>query len=990
MAEREPWERQNNPEPWERPDKPAPWLSRKKETDPWDQPDDSTSREAKPDSQAIQDLRSAEQNAVSPRREFRRDGQENNGKSFYTGKGKEATTKNKRSLKGKLKGKGAIITIVMVLAGMGTFLGASNSLLAPALEALFTNATDTQYASSVMRSSFLMKYYLGTDKPTTTNWRGATVYGKMSSSFQKRLSRQGIEIEGGGSNKTMVFTTKNDAGEDVVSRISAGEFESKFLNDVDFRDSYMKAKRGRIGNFFDNVANKIYGKLGLSRNLFANYQQKNDLDADTQAFKDTMSPKFEGNKTTMNVTNKEEYEVPKYDADGNPVGHYDRNGNFIQDMEIVTEYKPSSETATSTGSSIDGAEAGAKKMLDEVAGKVGTFGGWACNILRVGNMISMMVAANEIYQSINYFMGQMENVSKMKAGYGDESAIHSVLNFLTTPAETSTTNLGELKVNMGSSVEAEALNQNGAPVESEGMLMVLAGKQPNTQNTKVYSLERVGSSLFSAIAMNKYTALGCAGIDIATGTIELASSLLAISASVATGGLSTVVVSVLQKFKDIALGAMLSIAVSVALGFLIPTIAQVFFTNVFDTLAGIPAGEMFTKGASAANTTVGRKGSGQSISSKEAVVEYNKMNNTVLALDAEIDRHNLSPFDTTNQNTFFGSIAYSLLPTMISSKTTSISSFLRTAARSLSSLTSKVSADGEGSSYMTTFSETCLNLDNIEAAGDIYCNPIPTTDVDTIELTPDDPAYQKAINDSQEGCNEDGSGCQIVDDSDLARYITYCDGRESPFGAIDQNILAQMQPSDDLGTLGTVLNNIPVIGSIMNIVDSAADLKNLDWANGQKCGNTSVNSKFWSEKGQYYQRYVEDMRILEDRGAFEDGQNPVLALEERYETKLNEKYSQYDPIVAYYSRIAGLTPENTEIALAFLEYYDFVDQYDATTRIATEDATVTKTGEEIAAEMMQDVVNFADEENIARPIEDKIIAHTYIIYADVRNRSYAA
>lgn len=236
-------------------------------------------------------------------------------------------------------------------------------------------------------------------------------------------------------------------------------------------------------------------------------------------------------------------------------------------------------------------------------------------------------------------------------------------------------------------------------------------------------------------------------------------------------------------------------------------------------------------------------------------------------------------------------------------------------------------------------------------------------------------------------CDNDGN-CTIDNNSDLAKYITYCNGRNSPFGVVDQNILGALQPTSGLGSAGTILNSIPLIGDIAGILDAGADLANLEWANGKKCGNTDENHDFWDNQGKYYQRYVEDMRLLENMGAFEEtgSKNPVVAYEEAYEAE----HPVDNTYIGYLSRISGLTPENTETMLAFVYYYDFVNNYDASTRIAMDGNTSDiKNGEEVAAEIMQDIIYFENEEPIETPANNTIIANNqYIIYADIRNRSY--
>lgn len=911
---------------------------------------------------AVANLRNAESNALS--RSEPSYGSTSDG-GFYTGSGRNTTKKKKFSIKGRTAG--AIISITLLLGGGAAFLGSSNSLIVPAIEALVTESTDTQYSSSSARSAHLFNYYLKGDNPTHSTWTGAKKYNHISNSFEQKLAKQGITIEGKGANKTLNFTDKNG----VTKAISAGDFNTAYVDNADFREAFTTAKRGRVATFFDDIADRIYQKLGLSRNLFNKFQATNDTEVNTKNYKDTLSPKFDGDSTSIS-TGYQKYET---NDEGEIIYDIDADGNEVPRVSADS----STSSATTSTDSVEVRNKKATDMLSQISATVGQVGTWACTIARVGNMISVTVAANEIYQSINYFMGLAENISKTKAGYGDQSAIHEVLNFLSTPDTTTTQNLnGKLDISTPNTTgKAGELIQTGTPLESNGLQMMLAGAPALTSTTTTFSIDRIanaipGGALFGSAAATA----ACAGYDIVD-------SIVSIGVQIASGGLSKIASGL---FKKVVLGMATQAAAGAFFSFLVPTIAQSFFSNAFETATGVPAGELFARGASASNTRLGRSGSGQSLSSADAALAYNQVTNQVLALDAEIDRKNLSPFDISNKNTFFGSITYSLLPTLTSSGVTSLSSLLRSTSSSLSSLLGKAHAAGENSSYMTTFGD-CPTLEGIGAKGDIYCNPITSTDVHTIDLPPDNANYTQVISDAIEDCDEEGNGCKIKKTSDLAKYVAFCDNRDSPFGVVDQNILGGLQQPEGAAEVAVnVLSQVPIIGDVINILDSVTSFLHLDWATGKKCGNTSENADWWEEKGQYYQRYVEDQRLLENMGAYEDSKNPVTAFIEEYDAA-----HPINDYTDYIARISGLTRENAEIALAFIEYYNFIDQYDPTVRIAmTGHTSEIPDSATVIAEITSGQLNFSRNSNHPTP-EPVIIADKhYIAYADLRNRSYAA
>lgn len=974
MADREPWERSDNPEPWTRPDKAAPWLRKKSDKDqepqetngqsdvePWDRPARSSS------SSTVSALRNAENNAVAAKEP-----------SYYTGNGRGSSNNSSNKgpkLKGKKRGVGALITMLIIFGGMGVFLGTSNSLLAPALSALLTSGTQTNYTSYVMRSKYLTKNMLkgtGADAVNST-WSGQIKYSKIPNYMKRRLAKNGIEVIGSGSATKLRWDDMD---------IDADQFVELYNTNPKFRDAYSKAKYGRIATFFDNAADKLYKKLGISRNWRSGLKDTGDAAEDMKNYKNKLSSQFDDDSRTTLHTNTDGYKeewVDDVDEDGNPIK--------VKKKVPASDATDASSIGGSSGSDIETANNKAQSFLTSAAGKVASeinaVLSVGCSLMKIGNMIAITVAANEIYQSINYFMGQLEGPSKMMAGYGDESGINAQLNILTTSTTSSVTDFNKVNVNISnssySSTDANNIpmqDESGSPMEAPLLLKLMSNAPASQADASNYSLERVIKKFGGTALFGVATTGVCAGLDVVSSVISIS--------SVFAGGIPAFVGNFLV--KTLATFA-ISTGVSMFFGFLIPTVARALFTNIFETATGIQSGNLIAQGAYAANSRNGRTGSGQSISDENATYAFNRATNEVLAMEAEQDRLNHSPFDTTNGNTFFGSIAYSLIPTLTSTKVTGVASFIRSASKSLSIIINpRVSAEGEGSDYMTTYGD-CPLLDEIGVVGDLFCNPIVTTDITTVDMEPTDPTYVEVIGNNMKSCDDEGN-CEINPKENLAKYITYCDGRDSPFGVIDQNILGQLHGGMD----NAVVNSIPLVGDIQNIINAIGDVspENIEWANGKRCSNSSDNSTFWNEEGKYYQRYVEDQRILEQMGAYEDGENPVIAYENWYEEQYRKEHPESDTYIGYLSRISGLTPENTETVVAFATYYNFVDNYDPSNRIAmTGDTTEIKPATEVIANINDSLIRFTDtNKTIYNPLETKATSREYIAYFDIRNRSY--
>lgn len=873
-----------------------------------------------------------------------------------------------------------LVVILSLLVGGGVFLSSTHTLLPAALESLITEATDTQYASNTSRIIVLTSYMLQADSVTTSSWNGLIRYTKMSSSFKSRLAKNNITIDGSGKNTILNFKQVDANGVEHITPIKASEFDQVYKDNPDFRNAYTKAKHGRVAGFFDSAAERIMTHLGLSRNVFKDSKTTNDTEADKANFDEIMRNQADNSNSsadTGGVTeeNKIVYETNE-DGEQVPVYRTDENGNRVP--VTTDEWERSNAAQSSAKDSID-AETKANNYVSSIASSFQKYTKAAntiCLIRKIGNMVAAVASATELYNRIKVAAPFGESISKMKAGYGSSSNINETMPALTIPTESTVEDYSNISSNGTSSSIGTAITTKAA-VENPILRGVLSGGSSgfSAADGTNYSLERIGSALTSALRM------GPTELEICNG-IRVANALVSIAVTIGTFGVSTIG-SLIFNF---AVSLSTALMANALLGFLIPTLAKTLFTNTWEDVKGEALGPLLVGGIFGANTRLGRSGSGQSPSGEAAILAYNKVNNEVLALDAEVDRLNRSPFDITSKNTFLGSIAYSLLPTTLSGSTSAVHTILRTTSKSIASLTGNVYAEGEGSSYTTTFGN-CPALEALGIKGDVLCNPITTTDDTTINLSPDDTTYIEVIQ-KQLTCDDDGT-CHIKDGDksvcnasgacNLARYIKYCSERDSQFGIIDTNILGEMN------TGGVVLNAIPLIGDVLDLINSAEDEENVGWASGQYCVNNPATNDKWNGEMRYYQRFIQDMRLLDLIG---EGSNPVSVFLEEYYAKNPLDNSQ----AGYIARISGISKEDAETLIAIAESYQFLQEYDTSTRIAMlEENTTIQSSDTIIARFESTKLNFSKESE--SEVNEEIFlakqSEQYIIYADIRNRSFA-
>ena len=349
-----------------------------------------------------------------------------------------------------------------------------------------------------------------------------------------------------------------------------------------------------------------------------------------------------------------------------------------------------------------------------------------------------------------------------------------------------------------------------------------------------------------------------------------------------------------------------------------------------------------------------------------------------------------NPFDITSKYTFMGTLLTQMMGFL------STNSLMSAVASSESVISSSIVAMGPtASAYniektlpesIEKYAETCPYLASIGAIGDAYCNPYSITDLSTIEIDPLD--VINILNDTANGemnsnfLDEDAEDGNVIIDasSDLAKYILYCDNRNSAFGIADQNIVNAVSDWGQVkgefsNEVNSAIGAVPIVGDIIDVVDNEQALANAGYVSGESCvAGNDVNfseSPNW-EKAKYYQRFIEDQSLAETMGLFgENGKSAVTAfLDDYYEE--NPLDNSYEGILARYS---GLDKEMVVALLDLIDYGNYIANYDASERYAFASPMIET----------QETLNF-DNENIAG---NYYILLDKISFSDVRNRSFA-
>ena len=788
---------------------------------------------------------------------------------------------NNSGVKGKksFKKRFAPITIItMLLLGGGGLFFATQSILGPHLSSLYTEATDLQFTSYNSRNSRIFKYLInGGDQIKIS--RFSQKYTTFTPYMKSRLKKNGIEVGKITSDGTFKPTSGLSTSKTVLKYndeiIDASSFQNKFASDASFREAYYKAKRGRVAGFFDDSADYFYKKKGATRDIFDEYKSTGDNDADTKNFKETVSDRVTGTDGNINTVSRHTNEETGEET-------INKNGDDIDTKKV----------------SGDTPEAKARTMVNSIAGKITNVGVPVCSALRIANMAAVTVSAYTIFQSIAYFLSLMEPISKMMAGEGDASAVNETLNFLT--GETTS----EVQyVNSDGTTSTKEVT--GSPLQSSGSKLILGNTPSSEKETAPYSIKNVTRAATTIAVSTGATHVVCDGVQAASAIISLVAN------AVPGGTLANFIVSAVARTIG---GIALTGIVGAIIGAIIPYVAKVFASNIFEAYTGVPAGELFSQGAANSNFRLATQGSAYMPASEDYIKRQNNETALALAQEAELDRLHRSPFDISSKNTFLGSLLSKFAFMSYSNNAFSqLSNFATTIKNSFSVLNPITSAYDNSNIYTSNYSD-CTDALN-DTVCDMYDQEIVGMDYSTIDLAPDDPTYVSVI---EANLDEKGS---IREDSELAKFISVCVERESPWGVLDANIMNSLQT--DFGTVG---NNIFLINDAVDLINAAEDATNHDWGTGKNCQMGDENPR-WNSEFKYYQRYIEDMRILGTMTDEEDS-NPVLAYEKAYD----EKHPVDTSFEGTLARISGQTKEDIAFLLEFTRYSDQIANYDPSTR----------------------------------------------------------
>lgn len=694
------------------------------------------------------------------------------------------TGKNVRlKTKGKIKSWGAMVFITVMIAIAAILFSSGNLIPSAILEGL-VEETDVQYADAVESKKLVFQQ--------------AMKSGELPDNTVEGLEQKGVTVE------------KAENGELVLKTggktVTADNFVTEVSADVNLYNAFTDATYGRAAYYFDDAAKEVFKKIGTTRN---NYTADSDFNEVMDSLLGSGSKVDVNNVTAVEKENEEGKTYTDYESVGTAAKSSSGTGDFIGKVGAQNTAGTATEATLNSADSLKVADTISKEQRSEL-----------------------------------FFLGVMENISKMKAGEGNDSQINAAMNFL---YETHETEVVDVKT-------GEVKKVKGSAMDSPSLYAVLARTKTSSDLVENYASDRILKTVENKLG-------GANGNNAIAGTVASSSE-----------GIKGTIGRLLNMGNE---GASMEALESVS-----QTVDSSLVNNSYETIRGIDAGEFLVEGA----VNVGKelaKRSGATAGDAAAVSSYARLNSTVLAMDAAADRLNRSPFDITSKNTFLGSIVHKLAVASSGVKSTlftGLKIFSNTVSEAVIGLIPGSYADG-ADGYLAEFGDYCETYGTIGAVGSVHCSEIATFDTSTLNDTFNDPGYIEFVNNNT---TLNASGKRTVNkDSTLADFILYNDERVTPLGVVDGGILNSLANNSSSVTFAS-----DILKMVKNLLGASESDKRI--ASGAEYVNSNSNPSWQNYK--YAQRYVSLARAAESLRqyaggstaydnifGFEGKENPVIA-----------------------------------------------------------------------------------------------------------------
>lgn len=800
--------------------------------------------------------------------------------------------KKNGGISGTAKVVGPIGTILIIIAFcIGGFLGSQSTMLGSLVGNLQGSFDPIDIAAAV-RSKVLIKSIM-----SGNNTRGG-LWSKFSDRMKAKFKNANIEVETNGDTESLKY--KNAAGDDV--EVDAGNFDAEYETETNFHSQMFDGTATystSVAEYYDSDSENVMKFLGVSRNTLDDVETDEDYDKTKTAFdEDTEAELDKATKTMSADVEAGKEEETEYDTD--------QNGHPIEGTEHGTGDVPAEHVGIDINSE-DAAEGAVDAMVREsMEGSfdfsiVGQIAQGACQLYNTATTIHRMVKAYEAAQVVVMAMRVLEAIQRMQAGDGGVDTLVDVVgNYLTREVES------KIELTKGEEVTLKGSTMSSSPIAAVFGGSVLTDEDPIVKSFVT------SPSQFMTIMASMDSAVGyeiCAGMQLAAGIAD------AIADGFTLGG-SKIISVLISIGSSFAISAIVAAVVSV----MVPKIVNALKRDFTTFLEGPQASGVLMWGS---EQIMGEnaKHTAMQPANPETLTAYVKMKQEVIADRARYDRDNLSPFDTSSEYTFMGSLMRTLGRAALKTNSVvgKVGNVTSIVGKSLVSLTPAANAAGVVEEVISKGKCTELtNINNDNKIGSAFCTPHFISDYKTMGEGPEDVMNywaDKDAFDDYDPVDNPNPTIKTDNDNELALCVDEYVNRGAELGYPDSAIEQKYTSASTGSTAGdALLGAIPIVGGLIDAFNNAeilAHLKNI------------LGSKYTEDTTQNHmcERYVLDQRMGEAMGVYDKSQTAIYT-----ENYLKEHPLDNSPL-GIIARRSGLTKDEVKKSIAMVNALLFVSEY---------------------------------------------------------------
>ncbi len=803
---------------------------------------------------------------------------------------------------------GPIGTVLIIVAFcIGGFIGGQSTMLG-ALVGNLQGSFDPIDVAAAVRSRVLIKSIM-----SGKNTKGG-LWSKFSDRMKAKFKKANIEVETDGEVESLKY--KNAAGDDV--EVDAGNFDSKYETDTDFHTQFSDGSatyNNGVGLYYDSDSKNVMDSLGVIRNSLDDVAAKEDYDETKAAFDEDTEAEFESkskaNKMSAEVDGGTEQTTEKLDPNGDPTGEYETNidsgdsnkGKISIDSPDNADDAVSDMVRTNLGVDADGNDVG---KTDFDASIVGTIANGACQLYNTATSISRMVKAYEAAQVVMMAMKVLEAIQRMQAGDGGADTLVDVVGNYLTHEKTTVFDFGG----------GDTATVTGSTMSSSPIAAVFGGTKLTGEDPIVKSFVTSKSQFMKIMgAMNSSVGYeACVGAQLAAGIID------AIGDGVTLGAKKLVDIVV-----GLAIGAGVSLIISTVTAILVPKIANALKRDFTSFLEGPEASGVLMWGS---EQIMGEnaKHTAMQPANPQTLTAYVKMKQEVIADRARYDRDNLSPFDTSSEHTFMGSLMRTLGKAAL--KTNSVvgkaGNITSIVSKSLISLTPAAHAAGVVEEIISEGDcPEINNINNDNKYASAFCTPKYISDYTTMGESPEDVMKywsDKGAFDNYDPVSNPNPAIKPdtpTNTNELALCVEEYINRGAELGFPDSSIEEKYSTWNTGSSIAdSILGAVPIVGGLIDVANNKSKLYHM--------GNI-LGYKYTEDTKQNHmcERYTLDQRMGESMGVYDKSQTAIYT-----ENYLKEHPLDNSPL-GIIARRSGLSKEEVKKDIAMINALLFVADYNS-------------------------------------------------------------